>query len=66
LESGQIRLAGADGRAFFELLLQNTMEGFCADPIYGGNRDMVGWKLLGFPLPPVGLTGRPDWTPKGS
>jgi gluconate 2-dehydrogenase gamma chain len=84
LESGQIRLSGADGRAFFELLLQNTMEGFFADPIYGGNRDMVGWKLLGFPgarydyrdhvakhnqhfpLPPVGLTGRPDWTPKGS
>ena len=25
------------------------MEGFFADPIYGGNRDMAGWKLVGFP-----------------
>ncbi len=25
------------------------MEGFFSDPIYGGNRDMVGWKLVGFP-----------------
>src|SRR5437764_457869 len=39
----------ADLRAFFELLLQNTMEGFFADPSYGGNRDMVGWKMIGFP-----------------
>ncbi len=23
--------------------------GFFADPVYGGNRDMVGWKLIGFP-----------------
>jgi gluconate 2-dehydrogenase gamma chain len=29
--------------------MQNTLEGFWADPIYGGNRDMVGWKLIGFP-----------------
>ena len=35
--------------SFFNLLLQNTMEGFFADPIYGGNKDMAGWKLLGFP-----------------
>jgi gluconate 2-dehydrogenase gamma chain len=39
----------ADQRALFELLLQNTMEGFFADPIYGGNRDMAGWKMVGFP-----------------
>ena len=25
------------------------MEGFFADPIYGGNRDMAGWKMIGFP-----------------
>lgn len=35
--------------AFFSLLLENTMEGFFADPIYGGNRDKVGWRLVGFP-----------------
>jgi gluconate 2-dehydrogenase gamma chain len=49
LEHGTVALEGADGKRFFELLLQNTMEGFFADPLYGGNRDMVGWKMVGFP-----------------
>jgi gluconate 2-dehydrogenase gamma chain len=49
LEGGQIKLDGADGRGFFELLLANTMEGFFADPLYGGNRDFAGWNMLGFP-----------------
>ncbi len=26
-----------------------TQQGFFADPIYGGNRDMVAWKMIGFP-----------------
>ena len=29
--------------------MKDTREGFFADPIYGGNRDMVGWKMIGFP-----------------
>lgn len=37
------------GAAFFELLLALTMEGFFADPLYGGNRDKAGWKMLGYP-----------------
>jgi gluconate 2-dehydrogenase gamma chain len=52
LESGKIDLKLAQGlssRAFFELILQNTMEGFFADPLYGGNKGMAGWKLIGFP-----------------
>ncbi len=49
LESGDIQLDGVNAKTFFELLLQNTIEGFFCDPIYGGNRDMAGWKLLGFP-----------------
>ena len=44
-----IGVEDASGRGFFELLLQNTREGFFADPLYGGNRDMVGWKMIGFP-----------------
>lgn len=81
LEKGSVTLDGIEARAFFNLVHQNTMEGFFADPIYGGNRDMAGWKLIGFPgarydyrdhidkpnqpypLPPVGLQGRPGWTP---
>ncbi|UMZ72495.1 gluconate 2-dehydrogenase subunit 3 family protein [Natranaerofaba carboxydovora] len=34
---------------FFEQLRQHTMEGMFADPIYGGNKDKIGWKLIGFP-----------------
>jgi gluconate 2-dehydrogenase gamma chain len=36
-------------KAFFNLLWQYTVAGFFADPVHGGNRDMVGWKLIGFP-----------------
>ena len=36
-------------KMFFNLLLQNTKEGFFCDPIHGGNKGMVGWTLIGFP-----------------
>jgi gluconate 2-dehydrogenase gamma chain len=49
LEKGEITLANVKASTFFDLLLQNTIEGFFSDPLYGGNRDMVGWKLIGFP-----------------
>jgi len=82
LESGKTKLEGADGKAFFEQALKDIQQGFCAAPIYGGNRDMVAWKMIGFPgarynyldwidrhnerfpLPPVAITGRADWTAK--
>jgi gluconate 2-dehydrogenase gamma chain len=82
LESGSIALKDVKSAEFFALLLANTQEGFFADPIYGGNRDMAGWKMVGFPgarydyrdwvehhnenypLPPVSITGRSDWTVK--
>ena len=41
--------AGISARAFFDLLLKDTKEGYFADPVYGGNRDMVSWKMIGFP-----------------
>ena len=31
------------------MLYANTVEGYFSDPMYGGNRDKVGWKLVGFP-----------------
>ncbi|MDR3530819.1 MAG: gluconate 2-dehydrogenase subunit 3 family protein [Rhodopila sp.] len=49
LEEGSATLDGADGKMFFAQLLTNTREGFFADPVYGGNRDMVAWKMIGFP-----------------
>jgi gluconate 2-dehydrogenase gamma chain len=50
LEDGTANLGDAsDAKAFFALLLQNTIEGYFADPIYGGNRDMAAWRTIGFP-----------------
>jgi gluconate 2-dehydrogenase gamma chain len=36
---------------FFSLLRQNTIEGMFCDPVHGGNVDMVGWQLIGYPGP---------------
>jgi gluconate 2-dehydrogenase gamma chain len=49
LEDNEVPLESLPSRLFFNLLLRNTMEGFFGDPMYGGNRDKVGWKLIGFP-----------------
>ena len=49
LEEGKPEFAGFKSSMFFDQLLQLTMEGFFADPIYGGNRDKVAWKMIGFP-----------------
>jgi gluconate 2-dehydrogenase gamma chain len=49
LEKGEIELKNGGGKAFFEQILADTTDGFFADPIYGGNRNMAGWKLIGFP-----------------
>jgi gluconate 2-dehydrogenase gamma chain len=36
-------------QAFFNTLRSHTMEGMFADPVYGGNKNFAGWKLVGFP-----------------
>jgi gluconate 2-dehydrogenase gamma chain len=36
-------------REFFNTLRTHTMEGMFADPVYGGNKDFAGWRLVGFP-----------------
>lgn len=36
-------------QSFFKILRRHTAEGMFSDPAYGGNRDMVGWKLIGYP-----------------
>jgi gluconate 2-dehydrogenase gamma chain len=51
LESGGIKLADVPSKAFFTMLWKNTVEGFLADPMYGGNHNFTGWKLVGFPGP---------------
>ena len=49
LQEGQVPLDVFDPKAFFTMLWENTKEGFFADPMYGGNRHFVGWRLAGFP-----------------
>jgi gluconate 2-dehydrogenase gamma chain len=82
LDKSEVKFGEADGKVFFDQILKDTQEGFFADPIYGGNKDMVAWKMIGypgarynyldwidrhnerFPLPPVGIAGSINWTPK--
>ncbi len=44
LDQGKAELADFNGKQFFEALLDITMEGFFADPIYGGNSNKVSWQ----------------------
>ena len=39
----------SEAAGFFEIVWQHLREGLFADPIHGGNRDLAGWKLIGFP-----------------
>jgi len=49
LEDGSFKLDGAEAQDFFKLILTDTQNGFLADPIYGGNKDMASWRMIGFP-----------------
>jgi gluconate 2-dehydrogenase gamma chain len=40
---------GPPARVFFGTFYQNVMEGMFSDPVYGGNRNKAGWKMIGFP-----------------
>jgi gluconate 2-dehydrogenase gamma chain len=49
LQTGNTDLNGVPSNIFFESLLDLTIEGFFSDPVYGGNKDMAAWKMIGFP-----------------
>ena len=50
MEQGRVTFEdGISAQEFFNLLLATTMQGFFADPVYGGNRDKLAWKMIGFP-----------------
>ena len=50
---GKIAAADFDknlsAESFFHNLRRHTAEGMFGDPVYGGNRDLAGWKLIGYP-----------------
>ncbi|EBR8158579.1 gluconate 2-dehydrogenase subunit 3 family protein [Salmonella enterica subsp. enterica serovar Newport] len=49
LESGALTFENVPGKIFFTQMLENTKEGYLADPLHGGNQTMASWKLIGFP-----------------
>jgi gluconate 2-dehydrogenase gamma chain len=50
LSAGKVSFdSGLPVRVFWTTVYQTVMEGMFSDPIYGGNRDKAGWKLIGFP-----------------
>lgn len=50
-ENNEVPMAGVASMTFFNLLLQTTLEGCFSDPVYGGNKNMMGWKMKEFPGP---------------
>ncbi|RST75128.1 gluconate 2-dehydrogenase subunit 3 family protein [Siminovitchia acidinfaciens] len=48
-QKGKVKMDGITSDFFFTLLRSATLEGAYADPIYGGNNNMDGWKMKNFP-----------------
>lgn len=40
-----------EGLPFFDALCLHVRQGFYCDPVYGGNKDRMGWRTIGFPGP---------------
>jgi gluconate 2-dehydrogenase gamma chain len=50
MESGDLKLDGPiTSKSFFAMFLQNVLEGYFSDPIYGGNKGGSAWAMIGFP-----------------
>jgi gluconate 2-dehydrogenase gamma chain len=67
----QIRkLTQIERSRFFDLLRTHTIEGMFSDPSHGGNADLAGWKLIGYPGPQMNYRNDIDrhygqaWRPK--
>lgn len=50
LDAGKIAFdGGLPSKTFFNILYKSVVDGMFSDPIYGGNANKAGWKMLGFP-----------------
>ena len=58
MDEGKAQFSEINAKQFFEMLLASAMEGFFADPIYGGNRDKVSWRMLGYPGLPAAYAAK--------
>jgi len=52
------RLVAVEKSYFFQLLRQHTIEGMFCDPMHGGNTDLIGWQMLGYPGPQMSYRGQ--------
>lgn len=62
MEGGKVAFRQVPATVFFTYLLQNVREGFFCDPVHGGNQNMVGWTLVGFPGARADFM---DWVERG-
>jgi gluconate 2-dehydrogenase gamma chain len=58
MQTGHLTFPTVPAPVLFAQLLENTKEGYFADPIHGGNRGMVAWRWIGFPGARADFT---DW-----
>ncbi len=49
LSAGKLDFGALPSRTFWTTVYQTVMEGMFSDPIYGGNRNKAGWRMIGFP-----------------
>jgi len=48
-EKDDVNLKGVPASTFFTLLQNLTIEGVYSDPLYGGNKNMGGWRMRNYP-----------------
>ena len=52
-DNDNVDMKGVSSASFFQLLRTSVLEGAYSDPLYGGNRNMAGWKMKEFPGPVI-------------
>lgn len=55
-ESDTVQLKGLPASTFFSQFLNLTIEGVYSDPLYGGNKNMNGWRMRNYPGNQMGYT----------
>ena len=60
MDDGKAQFEHFGAKAFADRIIAMVMEGFFSDPMYGGNRDKAGWKMLGFPGLPATYADKVD------
>ncbi|GAA4337949.1 gluconate 2-dehydrogenase subunit 3 family protein [Pigmentiphaga soli] len=48
-EAGKLQIDEVPAKQFFSSLLTEVRNGYFADPSHGGNKNMAGWKAIGYP-----------------